>query len=145
MEICSIGFTKKTAEQFFSILKREQIRRLLDVRLNNVSQLAGFAKREDLKYFLKEICDAEYVHEPLLAPTSEMLTKYKKEKGDWGEYETKFLRLMAERKIEKKVDGASFSVRTVLLCSEAKADHCHRRLVLEYLQDKWSGFTIRHL
>lgn len=145
MEICSIGFTKKTAEQFFSILKSQQIKRLLDVRLNNVSQLAGFAKREDLKYFLKEICDAEYAHEPLLAPTSEMLTKYKKEKGDWGEYEKKFLRLMAERKIEKNVDRAGFSVRTVLLCSEEKADRCHRRLVLEYLQDKWSGLTIKHL
>jgi uncharacterized protein (DUF488 family) len=81
MEIYSIGFTQKTAKQFFGLLKDHRISRLLDVRLNNVSQLSGFAKREDLKYFLREICDADYVHEPLLAPTQEMLDQYKKEKG----------------------------------------------------------------
>jgi uncharacterized protein (DUF488 family) len=145
MEICSIGFTKKTAEQFFSILKREKIRRLLDVRLNNVSQLAGFAKREDLKYFLREICGAEYLHEPLLAPTQELLDNYKKKKGPWPEYANKFLALMAKRKIEKELDRSQFSVRTVLLCSEAQADNCHRKLVLEYLKDKWGDLDIRHL
>lgn len=145
MEIYSIGFTKKTAEQFFGILKNQKIRRLLDVRLNNVSQLAGFAKREDLKYFLGEICTAEYVHEPLLAPTQELLDNYKKQKGPWPDYADKFLALMAERKIEKKLDRKQFSVRTVLLCSEAQADHCHRKLVLEYLQDKWGDLNIRHL
>src|ERR1039458_5877688 len=93
MEVCSIGFTKKTAEQFFTLLKRAGIRRLLDVRLNNVSQLAGFTKREDLQFFLKEICGADYRHEPLLAPTQEMLDEYKKNKGSWLDYETKFLAL----------------------------------------------------
>src|ERR1700720_3529548 len=101
MEVFTIGFTKKNAEQFFGLLKRHGIRRLVDVRLNNVSQLAGFTKREDLQFFLREICGAEYVHEPLLAPTQALLDAYKKEKGSWEEYERKFLTLMAERKVEK--------------------------------------------
>lgn len=145
MDIYSIGFTKKTAEQFFSHLKKEQIRRLLDVRLNNVSQLAGFAKRADLKYFLKEICDAEYIHEPMLAPTQELMDSYKKEKGPWDRYAKKFLALMEKRKIASKLDRKQFSVRTVLLCSEAEAEHCHRKLVLDYLHDQWGGLRIRHL
>jgi uncharacterized protein (DUF488 family) len=145
MEIYSIGSTKKTAAQFFGILKSHEIRRLLDVRLNNISQLAGFAKRDDLRYFLREICNAEYLHEPLLAPTQELMDSYKKEKGEWQKYEQKFIALMAQRKIEKKLDRSQFSVRTVLLCSEAQADHCHRKLVLEYLRDKWGGLSIRHL
>ncbi len=145
MEVYSIGFTKKTAEQFFGILKSAGIRRLLDVRLNNVSQLAGFSKREDLEYFLREICGADYRHEPLLAPTKEMLDNYKKEKGSWEEYERRFLALMADRHIEEKVAASDFAVPTVLLCSEPEADHCHRRLVLEYLQQKWSNLTIHHL
>ncbi len=145
MEIYSIGFTKKTAEQFFGSLKSSGICRLLDVRLNNVSQLAGFAKREDLRYFLKQICDADYIHEPLLAPTQEMLDDYKKRKGTWQEYEMKFLALMSERRIEEKLDRSVFSAPTVLLCSELKPDHCHRRLVLEYLNNKWGNVSIRHL
>jgi len=145
MEVCSIGFTQKTAEQFFTILKRAGIRRLLDVRLNNLSQLAGFTKRDDLRFFLREVCAADYRHEPLLAPTQEILDEYKKSKGPWQDYETKFLALMAERKIEHNIDRALFSVPTALLCSEPTAEHCHRRLVLEYLRDKWGGLTITHL
>lgn len=145
MEICSIGFTQKTAEQFFTLLRRAGIRRLLDVRLNNSSQLAAFTKREDLPFFLKEICGADYRHEPLLAPTQEILDGFKKNKGPWLDYETKFLALMADRKIEDKIDRALFSVPSVLLCSEPTAEHCHRRLVLEYLRDKWGDLTITHL
>ena len=145
MEVYSIGFTQKTAEQFFSILKNTGIRRLLDVRLNNVSQLAGFSKRDDLQYFLRELCGAEYRHEPLLAPTQEMLDAYKKHKGSWEEYERRFLALMAERKIEDSLEKSSLVAPTVLLCSEPTAEHCHRRLVLEYLQQKWSTLTIHHL
>ena len=145
MEVYSIGFTQKTAEQFFGLLKGAGIQRLLDVRLNNVSQLAGFAKREDLRYFLREICGAEYMHEPLLAPTQELLDSYKKKKGDWAEYEREFLKLMKGRAVEKKLDRAIFRVPTALLCSEATAEHCHRRLVLEYLIDKWGDLTVRHL
>jgi uncharacterized protein (DUF488 family) len=145
MEIYSIGFTKKTAEQFFGILKGAGIRRLLDVRLNNSSQLAGFAKREDLAFFLKEICGADYVHQPLLAPTQEMLDSYKKEKGSWSEYETAFIELITERQIQAAIDKSLFDAPTALLCSEPTAEHCHRRLVLEYLQNSWGGLTITHL
>lgn len=145
MEVYTIGFTKKTASQFFEALKKAKIKRLLDVRLNNSSQLAGFTKREDLRFFLQGLCDAEYLHEPLLAPTQEMLDAYKKEKGSWQEYEKRFLSLMAERKVEKKLKPNIFEVPTILLCSEATAEHCHRRLVLEYLQQKWDDLKIIHL
>jgi uncharacterized protein (DUF488 family) len=147
MEIYSIGFTQKTAAQFFSLLKQHGIRRLLDVRLNNVSQLAGFAKRDDLKFFLHEICHADYIHDPTLAPTQQMLDRYKKEKTPWSEYESAFLTLIADRKIESTLDPQIFSIPTVLLCSELTPDHCHRRLLLEYLQQNWPhlNITIRHL
>jgi uncharacterized protein (DUF488 family) len=145
VEVYSIGFTQKTAEQFFGILKNAGIRRLLDVRLNNVSQLAGFSKRDDLQYFLRELCGAEYRHEPLLAPTQQMLDDYKKRKGSWEEYERRFLALMAERRIEGALEKGSLIVPTALLCSEPTAEHCHRRLVLEYLQQKWPALTIHHL
>jgi uncharacterized protein (DUF488 family) len=145
MEVFTIGFTKKTAAEFFGILKRNGIRRLVDVRLNNVSQLAGFTKRDDLEFFLREICDAEYVHEPILAPTQEMLDTYKKAKGSWADYEKEFLALMAERQIEKEIDPTLFAVPAVLLCSEPTAEHCHRRLVVEYLQAKWGDVKCTHI
>jgi uncharacterized protein (DUF488 family) len=145
MEIYSIGFTQKGAGEFFGALKAHGIERLLDVRLNNTSQLAGFAKQADLAYFLREICGAVYEHEPLLAPTQEMLDAYKKRKGDWGVYEGEFLALMRERNVESAISRESFAKKTVLLCSEPTAEHCHRRLVLEYLQEKWGGVSIVHL
>ena len=145
MEIYSIGFTQKSAAEFFGALKTHGIERLLDVRLNNTSQLAAFAKQADLAYFLSEICGAAYEHEPLLAPTQEMLDAFKKRKGDWQVYEEAFLSLMRARKIEATIDKERFSKKTVLLCSEPTPEHCHRRLVLEYLQQHWEGVTIRHL
>jgi uncharacterized protein (DUF488 family) len=145
MEIYSIGFTQKSASEFFGLIKAAGIRRLMDVRLNNRSQLAGFTKAADLPYFLRELCGAAYVHEPLLAPTQEMLDAYKKEKGSWAAYEELFLALMAERKIESVLKREIFEEPTVLLCSEPTAEHCHRRLVLEYLQGKWSEVIVRHL
>ena len=145
MEVYSIGFTEKSAEQFFGILKKQGIQCLLDVRLNNVSQLAGFAKRDDLRYFLRQICNAEYIHEPLLAPTQEMLDGYKKHKGSWQDYERQFLELMAQRGVESKLDRSIFLRPTVLLCSELKPDRCHRRLVLEYLAEKWGDLNATHL
>jgi uncharacterized protein (DUF488 family) len=145
MEIYSIGFTQKSAGEFFGTLKARGIERLLDVRLNNTSQLAAFAKQADLAYFLKEICGAAYEHEPLLAPTQEMLDSYKKQKGGWDAYEEAFLALMHARNIESTLDKASFARKTVLLCSEPTAEHCHRRLVLEYLQNRWEGVEIHHL
>jgi uncharacterized protein (DUF488 family) len=142
--VYTIGFTKKSAERFFGLLCGSDTKRLVDVRLNNVSQLAGFAKRDDLKFFLREICGVDYLHLPLLAPTQEMLDEYKKGGGDWNLYEKRFLDLMESRLIEDEVsrdvieDGC-------LLCSEDKPHHCHRRLVAEYLRDRWSGLTIEHL
>jgi uncharacterized protein (DUF488 family) len=145
MKIYTIGFTKKTAAAFFGILQANGIQRLVDVRLNNISQLAGFAKRDDLRYFLNAICGVEYVHEPLLAPTQEMLDAYKKAKGSWQDYAARFLELMAERRIETAIAPALFDVSTVLLCSEPTAEQCHRRLVVEYLHAKWGDVTGHHL
>jgi uncharacterized protein (DUF488 family) len=145
MEIYSIGFTQKSASQFFGTLKAHGIERLMDVRLNNTSQLAAFAKQADLAYFLREICGAAYEHEPLLAPTQEMLDSYKKQKGGWDAYEEAFLALMRARNIESALDKESFARRTVLLCSEPTPEHCHRRLVLEYLQNRWESVVIHHL
>lgn len=115
------------------------------MRLNNSSQLAGFAKRDDLKFFLREICDIEYVHEPMLAPTQEMLDRYKKLRGNWTDYEREFLALMAERRIEREISPDLFAAPAVLLCSEHQAEHCHRRLVVEYLLEKWGDVTGRHI
>ena len=145
MEIYSIGFTQKSAREFFGALKAHGIERLLDVRLNNTSQLAAFAKQADLAYFLKEICGAAYEHEPLLAPTQEMLDTYKKQKGNWETYTEEYLALIRSRKVESVLSKDSFQKKTVLLCSEATVEHCHRRLALEYLQRHWEGVTIRHL
>jgi uncharacterized protein (DUF488 family) len=145
MEVFTIGFTQSTAAHFFGRLRASGIRRLLDVRLNNVSQLAGFAKREDLAFFLTELCGAECLHEPLLAPSQEMLDRYKKHKGTWAEYEREFLELMAERKIAERLSRTLFATPTALLCSEPTAEQCHRRLALEYLQQKWGDLTITHL
>ena len=145
MEVYTIGFTKTTAAEFFGKLKQAGIQRLVDVRLNNTSQLAGFAKRDDLIYFLGELCGAEYVHEPLLAPTKDILDAYKKHKGSWDDYVEQFLALMAARRIEDNISRELFSVPAALLCSEHTADHCHRRLVLEYLKSKWDHLDIVHL
>jgi uncharacterized protein (DUF488 family) len=145
MEIYTIGFTKKSAAQFFGALRQAGIRRLVDVRLNNSSQLAGFSKREDLAFFLRELCGAAYVHEPLLAPEQELLDAYKKRKGSWADYERRFLDLMAERQVEHRLERQSFAVASVLLCSEPTAERCHRRLVAEYLREKWGTIDIVHL
>jgi len=146
VEIFTIGFTRTTAENFFERLRANRIERLLDVRLNNRSQLAGFAKRDDLAYFLRELVGASYEHEPILAPTSEILDAFKKKaQMSWGEYERQFLALLRERQIERQLDRGDFSRRTVLLCSEDTPEHCHRRLVAEYLRDHWKDIEIIHL
>ena len=137
MEVYTIGFTKKTAAEFFESLKRHDIGRLIDVRVNNTSQLAAFAKRDDLTYFLKELVGAEYVHEPLLAPTKELLKAYRDGDLDWDRYETAFLDLMAERRVEVEMPRELFTRRSVLLCSEPKAERCHRRLIIEHLNRAW--------
>ncbi len=144
MKIFTLGFTKKSAESFFSKLKNAGAERLIDIRLNNVSQLAGFTKRDDLRYFTKTICNIDYLHMPELAPTQQMLDDYKKLKGDWGLYEERFLQLMKERRIEETVSPEALD-GACLLCSEEKPTHCHRRLVAEYLKEKWVGVEIAHI
>lgn len=144
MKVFTIGFTKKPAQRFFELLRASGAQRVVDVRLNNVSQLAGFAKRDDLAYFLREICDMEYVHLPELAPSQEMLDKYKKQRGDWKTYEIQFLALMRQRRIEQSV-AREVIANGCLLCSEDTADFCHRRLVVEYLDKHWGGLDIVHL
>ncbi|MBW1737857.1 MAG: DUF488 domain-containing protein [Deltaproteobacteria bacterium] len=145
MEIYTIGFTKKSAEKFFNALRKARIKRLIDVRLNNSSQLAGFTKRDDIEFFLKELCDAEYVHKPMLAPTKEILDGYKKKKISWQDYERRFMALMANRKMQEVIGKDLFEIPTILLCSEPKPDKCHRRLVAEYLREKWGDVKIIHL
>src|SRR5271157_3444235 len=136
MKIFTIGFTKKSAETFFTRLKNAGVKRLIDVRLNNVSQLAGFTKKDDLRYFTKTICNIDYIHLPELAPTSEILDAYKKQKnGDWHMYELQFLDPMRSRHIENT--PREILDCGCLLCSEEKPHHCHRRLVAEYLQEHW--------
>ena len=144
IKISKIGFTKKTAKKFFELLRSSGAKKLIDVRLNNVSQLSGFAKRDDLAYFAKELCDVEYIHLPGLAPTQDMLDAYKKEKGDWSACERRFIELMTERKIESKLSPEQIS-DGCLLCSEDKPHHCHRRLVAEYLQGHWGFIQVSHL
>ncbi len=144
LDLFTIGFTQKSAREFFTLLQRAGVRKVVDVRLNNNSQLAGFSKKEDLAYFLKEVAGIEYVHLPDLAPTQNILDEYKKNKGEWSIYERKFLELMSERKIENKITPSVLQ-GGCLLCSEHLPHHCHRRLVAEYLCEKWGGIKTKHL
>ncbi|WP_192021464.1 DUF488 family protein [Shewanella sp. WPAGA9] len=145
MDIYTIGFTKKGAERFFTLLKMNEVKTLIDVRLNNASQLAGFAKKGDLTYFLRELCNIEYLHMPQLSPSEDILKGYKAKALSWTEYEVKFNTLLKNRAAESLLDeevleGACF------LCSEHDADQCHRRLVAEYIAShSQSNVTIKHL
>ena len=145
IDVTTIGFTKTTAEDFFGRIKSAGVKRMIDVRLHNTSQLAGFAKSDDLAFFLRTICGAAYRHEPLLAPTEELMTFFKKEKGDWNIFQKDFMSLMAERKVESHLRPDELE-GSCLLCSEDKPHHCHRRLVCDYLNGKWGGrLSVRHL
>ena len=144
MRILTVGFTKKSAERFFGMLRKAGTRKVVDVRINNISQLSGFAKKNDLAYFLRQICDVDYVHLPSLAPTKEMLGAYKKRRGSWEDYERRFIDLMAERQIEDKIKPETLE-DACLLCSEDKPHRCHRRLVAEYLKKHWGNVKIEHL
>jgi uncharacterized protein (DUF488 family) len=142
-QLFTIGFTKKSARDFFEILRRTHAKTLLDVRLHNASQLSGFSKRDDLEYFLAQIPHMAYDHRLDLAPTQEMLSTYRKVDRDWERYERRFLRLMSERRIEQ-MPRKTFS-DAVLLCSEANPEFCHRRLIAEYLQGHWPDLEVTHL
>jgi uncharacterized protein (DUF488 family) len=144
VRIHTIGFTTKPARTFFGLLRESGARQLIDVRLHNVSQLAGFTKRDDLEYFLAELCGMGYTHELRLAPTKLMLDAYQKRGVTWEEYERSFIDLMAERRVEQTLSREVLD-NSVLLCSEATADHCHRRLAAEYLAEHWDGVEIVHL
>jgi uncharacterized protein (DUF488 family) len=145
MDIYTIGFTKKSAETFFGFLKKAQVKTLIDVRLNNISQLSGFAKRDDLKYFLRELCSAEYVHAPEFTPTKDILDAYKDGKLKWIDYEDKFLNLMARRNVEKNLNPSLLN-NACLLCSEHEPHLCHRRLVVEYINKTTDlNFIVKHL
>jgi uncharacterized protein (DUF488 family) len=144
MKLFTIGFTKKSAEEFFTRLQKAGVRRVVDVRLNNTSQLAGFAKARDLKYFLGAITEIDYVHIPDFAPTQDIVDDFKKRKGSWAEYERRFENLMVNRRIvnmasEVLCDG------DCLLCSEHTPEHCHRRLVAEHVQEQLPNVEVVHL
>jgi uncharacterized protein (DUF488 family) len=143
MKIYTIGFTRSSAEHFFTRLNAAKPTRLVDVRLNNVSQLAGFAKRDDLRYFAQQLCGIGYEHQLALAPTAPMLADYRSGHGEWDSYAASFLQLMAQRHIEQMDRGQLAGA--CLLCSEDQPHHCHRRLVAEYLRDKWRDVEIVHL
>jgi uncharacterized protein (DUF488 family) len=145
VEIYTVGFAGKTAEAFFGTLKRAGVQRVIDIRLRPSGGLSLFARGTDLPFFLRELCGAEHVHVPLLAPTKDILSDYRKKKTDWLEYERRFLALLDERKVAAKLDRELFSVPVALLCSEASPEHCHRRLVAEYLQSHWPDVRVKHL
>ena len=147
MKICTIGFTQKNAETFFGLLKENGVRTLVDVRLNNTSQLAAFTKGDDLKYFLSAIAGIGYIHDTLLAPTEELLKRYKKGETTWEEYETEFKDIMEARKIGEHIKEAYADIPSpiCLLCSEATPEHCHRRLVAEIFAEMFPHSEIHHL
>jgi uncharacterized protein (DUF488 family) len=145
VQIFTIGFTQSSAEHFFGRLAGAGVARVVDVRLSNSSQLAGFAKAQDLPFFLRELVGAEYRHEPQLAPTESLFDAYKKRKGSWAVFEEAFLALMAERRIETLLSPRDFETPTALLCSEATAEHCHRRLVCDHLARHWPDVHAVHL
>lgn len=144
MKLFTIGFTQKSAERFFTLLKDAGVKRVLDIRLNNRSQLAGFSKSEDLEYFLRAIGGIGYRHAVEMAPTQPLLDKARKAKGTWDGFEKQFVALMQQRRVENAVDRKELA-DACLLCSEHEPDHCHRRLVAEYLQRAYSGLEIVHL
>jgi uncharacterized protein (DUF488 family) len=142
--VLTIGFTGTSAEHFFGRLRSAKVRRVLDVRLNNVSQLSGFAKRADLEWFLRTIGSIDYVHAVDLAPTAELLTAVRQRAIPWEEYARKFVELMKERRVEDRYARADLD-HTALLCSEPGARACHRLLVAEHFQRAWDDVLIVHL
>jgi uncharacterized protein (DUF488 family) len=146
MKIYTIGVTEKTAEQFFGLLRENQVQQMVDIRLRPSGQLSGFARQDDLPYFLRELAGGcEYLHLPELAPTKEILDEYRKDR-DWPRYVTRFEQLMDERGIPVTLDRTGFeTLASCLLCSEATPEQCHRRLVIERMAAHWPGVEIVHL
>lgn len=144
MKVFTVGYTRKHARRFFELVRDSGAKRIVDVRLNTRSQLSGFAKQDDLAFFLAEICGVGYVHAPEMAPTADMLKAYRNGQMGWPTYERRFLGLMRERRIEETTPK-SLVAGGCLLCSEDQPHHCHRRLVAEYLRDRWGDVDIEHL
>jgi len=142
--IYTIGFAGKSAEQFFTLLIEHHVTRVVDVRLNNVNQLAAFSKRDDLRYFLKHLAEIDYVHLPQLAPSEELLRGYRSESMSWPEYEQRYMQLLTDRNASQYIDMALFDC-ACLLCSEATPEHCHRRLLAEYIGHLFPDLSIVHL
>jgi uncharacterized protein (DUF488 family) len=145
LEINTIGLASRSASDFFGVLTAAGVKRVLDTRLHNTSQLAGFAKKADLEFFLNALMQAEYRHELILAPTDELLRAYRRREISWGEYSARYVDLLKERRAEHVLSYESLATRTVLLCAERRPDRCHRRIAAEYLAGAWPGVTIRHL
>lgn len=145
MELYTIGFTKKSAEEFFEAIRASGVRHVIDVRLKNTSHLAGFAKRNDLVYFLDQLLGVRYHHLTALAPTDDLLTTYRKD-GDWQRYEDAYMKLLRARNPEHHIDRTILEEGAILLCSEPTAEHCHRRLAADYLRAELvPGADIIHL
>ena len=145
-KIFTIGFTRKTAEEFFTMLEDSGVRKVIDVRLNNTSQILGFSKYPDIEYFLRKILDVEYFHDRKFAPSEKILTRYKKNIIGWDDYEKEFAELMKYRDIETYIaDKYSAQENYCLLCSEVSPEYCHRRLVAEKIREVLEDIEIIHL
>lgn len=143
--VTTIGFTGKTAQEFFDLLKNAEVRTLLDIRLSNTSQLAGFAKKQDLPFFLDKLCGAAYQELPELAPEPDLFKRYKAKEVTWDDFAAAYVELIAKRRVESNLDVDLFR-SACLLCSEHLPHRCHRRLALEYLNSRWNGrLAITHL
>lgn len=141
----TIGFTRKSARQFFDALQRNGVKRLIDIRLNNTSQLAGFTKKEDLAYLAEAVAGIEYRHMPELGPSQAVFDGLKKHKGSWADYERQFEALLRERRAIERLDRSLFDTPSCLLCTEPTAEQCHRRLVGEAIQARWPDIELAHL
>ena len=144
MKVYTIGFTRKSAARFFGLLRASGAQRVVDVRLRNTSGLAGFAKRDDLAWFLRELCGMDYIHLPRLAPTGALLDAYRKRQIGWPAYETRF-RYLLEQRLAQAAVPQDIIANACLLCSEDTPARCHRRLVAEYLQRHWGNVEIIQL
>jgi uncharacterized protein (DUF488 family) len=148
LTLYTIGFTQKTAEQFFRLLADAGVTKVVDVRENRVGQLQGFARFPDVAYFLREIVHADYVHEPLFAPSPEIRKAYRSSK-DWIQYESSFRELMRDRNAIESVNAEDYQGNAAFLCSEPGPEKCHRRLIAEMLADKWNAqghsVEVKHL
>jgi uncharacterized protein (DUF488 family) len=144
IKLLTIGFTNKSAQKFFELLKKNEVKKIIDTRINNTSQLSGFAKGSDLAYFAKEIGNMDYLHKLDFAPTKELLEKYRKGTITWEEYETEYLNLLDTRKVGNKINVEELH-QNCLLCSEHTPEKCHRRLLAEYIKAHFNNVEIIHL